>query len=306
MKHRYLIAGILALLTMQDSSAQQTAKPPVPAPADLIQPKIIVIPRVKDGEDMKTMYDSDMNVQLALSKINEAFIKENANIVQFAAYLNEQKTNTILTGPGSNQEDIKTTVLRMSGCDIYVEAKLNIVNHASLNASSVTIILEGFQNGTGNLLGSKIGTSRINKTQDIGILVMQAMDSITKSFLALMQEKFTAILEGGQSVYLELSIGENSKQDFDAEIPAKNKFLAEVIEEWVRANAVKGKANSQGIVNKKMIYSDVRIPLRNPTNKDMNYTGQNYKFDVLRFLKSIGIQAKSDFSTNNKILITIQ
>ncbi len=305
---KYCLLCCLALFMAASGQAQTAAATPtVPAVEKQIQPKIIVIPRVKDGEDMKAYYDGDMNVQIALAKINEIFVNNNANIVQFAAYFNQQKLNAQLSGASGNQEDFKSMVLRMSGSDIYVEAKLDIVKHPGYNnANSVTVILEGYQNGTGNLLGSKTGHSRVNTTADVGILVGQAMDTVTTGFLNLMQKRFDDIRANGQSVYVELALGSNAKQDFDYEIPSKNKFLAEVIEDWVREHAVNGVANSQGVLDRKMIFSDVRIPLKNPANKTINYTGQNYKYDLIRFLKSLGVQAKSDFSTNNKILITIQ
>ena len=270
-----------------------------------IQPKIMVIPRVSEGQDMKALYDSSMNTQIALAKINEAFEKRQANLVSFDQVLKQAKQNMMINKSSGNQEDFKSTVLQMSGADIYVEAKLDIVRHTARRANSVTVILEGYQTGTGNLLGSKTGSSRINQTEDIGLLTMQAMDSITGVFLQLMQMKFDDIYENGQSVYVEFSLGPNSKFDFDSEVGGQGKILSEIIDEWFQKNAFKSTYNNQGVTANKMIISDVRIPLKSPSNPRANYTGQNLYTDLLKYFRSVNVPVKREIGTNNKILITI-
>ena len=273
--------------------------------AKQVQPKIMVIPRVIDGQDKKALFDTNMNYQVGLSKINEAFLKRGANLVSFDQVLKQAQQNTMINKSSGNQEDYKSTVLQMSGADIYVEAKIETVRHTNRNANSVTVILEGYQTGTGNILGSKTGKSRINQTEDIGLLTMQAMDSLTTPFLDLMQLKFNDIHENGQSVYVEFSISPSSKIDFDSEIPGQGKLLSEIIDDWFQKNAYKGVFNNQGVVSNKMILSDVRIPLKSPTNPKANYTGQSLYTDILKYMRSVNVPVKREIGTNNKILITI-
>lgn len=299
MKKRIFILIIItynALLGYAQQSTEGTIKH--------IQPKIMVIPRVAEGQDMKAAYDSSMNIQIALAKINEAFEKRKANLVGFDQVLKQANQNMMINKSSGNQMDYKSTVLQMSGADIYVEAKLDVVRHTARQANSVTIILEGYQTGTGNLLGSKTGTSRMNQTEDIGFLTTQAMDSITESFLQLMQSKFDDIYENGQSVYVEFSLASNSKFNFDSDIEG-GKILSEIIDEWFQKNAYKSVYNNQGVTSNKLIISDVRIPLKNPSNPKANYTGQNLYTDLLKYFRSVKVPIKREIGTNNKILITI-
>lgn len=303
---RKLFLLILFAGALKPVSYAQGNNSPAPV-AKQVQPKIMVIPRIKDGEDMKALYDTSMTIQIALAKINEAFLKRGANIVLFSTSLKQAHQNMQLNKASGNEQDLKSMVLQLSGSDIYVETKLDVVTHPGRNnANSVTVILEGYQNGTSNLLGSKVGNSRMNLTSDIGLLTMQAMDSIAEGFLNMMQLKFDDIMENGQSVYVEFTIAPDAKQNFDAEVGTQNKLLSEVIEEWFQTHALKGVYNSQGVTSNKMILSDVRIPLKNPSNPNANYTGQQLFNDILRFLRSIGVQGKREFVNNNKILITIQ
>ncbi len=149
----------------------------------------MVIPRVPEGKDMKAEYDANMNMQIAIAKINESFQKRGANLRSFDQALKQAKENMLINKSLGNPDDFKSTVLQMSGADIYVEAKVTPVDHTARNAKSVTIILEAYQTGTANSLASKTIAGPMFQTDDIGRLTMIAMDTVSEGFLNLLQEK---------------------------------------------------------------------------------------------------------------------
>jgi len=273
--------------------------------AKTVQPKIMVIPKVKAGQELKAMYDSSENIRIAIAKIEEAFLRRGANLVSFDAKLKQVEQNIQLNRTSGNQEDYKSLVLQMSGADIYVEAEVNVVRHTQRNANSVSVLLEAYQNGTSNILGVKEGRSRINMTEDIGLLTSQAMDTISEGFLSLMQIKFDDIRENGQSIYVQFTLGPDSKYTFDSEVGSPAKMLSESIDDWFQQHTVHSVFNNQGVTANMLIISDARIPLQSPVNHNANYTGQNFYSDINKFMKSLGLQAKREIGTNNKILITI-
>ena len=270
-----------------------------------IQPKIMVIPKVMTGQRQKEVYDSSMNIRIALVKINEAFLKRGANLVSFEAKLKDAEQNATINASSGNQADLKTLVIAQSGADIYVETELQVVRHSQSNANSVTITLEGYQAGTDNLLGSTTGNSRMARTDDIGFLTAQAMDSISDKFLNLMQLKFDDIHENGQSMYVQFSLAPDAKINFDAEVGNPPNMLSDLIEQWFQKNCVKGIYNTQGVSGNTMTISDARMPLKNPVNQQSNYTGQNLWSDLNKFLRSLGLHPKREIGNNNKLLITI-
>jgi hypothetical protein len=299
----YIVALILAL---GNARAQVNANGQAIQTTKHIQPVIMVIPRVADGKDMKAAYDADQNLQVALAKINEAFQKRGANLRSFDQAAKQAKENIAINTSVGNQNDFKTNVLQAASADIYVEAKVTPVDHPSRSAKSVTIILEAYQTGTANLLASKTIAGPMFQTDDIGRLTAMAVDTTSESFLNLIQLKFDDIVNNGQSVYVEFTAAQDGKTNFDTEIPNTNgKLFSEVLEEWFQTHAVNGHYNSQGATGSKLIISDVRIPLKNPNNPRANYTGANLYADILRYLRSINVQAKREIATNNKILITI-
>ena len=287
----------ITLINAQDGGVVKSAK--------TVQPKIMVIPRVPEGINMKTFYDSSMNIQIAIAKINEAFQKRGASLRSFDQALKQMKENGMLNKAADNQDDYKSAVLQNSGADIYVEAKLDVVLHSGRSAKSVTVILDAYQAGTSNSIATRTIAGPMNQTDDVGKLTMLAMDTVSESFLNLMQLKFNDIVENGQSIYVEFSLSQDTKYNFDSEIGTQGKMLSELIEDWFTSHTKNSVYNSQGVTGNKFIISDARIPLKRPDNPNANYTGSNFFSDINKYFKSIGIAVKREIGTNNKILITI-
>lgn len=53
-----------------------------------VQPKIMVIPYTKQGEDISQVIENDVNKRIVLAKIREAFDSRGFTTVDFAAKLN--------------------------------------------------------------------------------------------------------------------------------------------------------------------------------------------------------------------------
>ena len=302
MKNKFFAIVLLTLLLITRGSQISVGQTPT---ANRIPPKIMVIPKVKNGQELKAMYDSSANMRIAIAKIEEALLRRKANLVSFDAQLKQVVQNAQMNRAAGNQEDYRSLVLQTSGADIYVEAEVDVVRHTQYNANSVTVILTGFQNGTSNLLGVKEGRSRINATEDVGFLTSLAMDTISEGLLDLMQLKFDDIRENGQSIYVQFTLGPNTSYTFESELGSPAKMLSECVDDWFQQHTVHGVYNNQGVTSNMLIISDARIPLRNPANPNANYTGQNFYSDINKFMKTLGIQGKREIGTNNKILITI-
>lgn len=49
----------------------------------IVQPKIMVIPYTKEGEDIRTILENDENKRIALTKIKEAFDERGISTIDF-------------------------------------------------------------------------------------------------------------------------------------------------------------------------------------------------------------------------------
>ena len=149
---------------------------PVVAQVQTVQPKIMVIPYVKQGEDIRNILEEDVNKRIALIKIKEAFDSRGFTTVDFMAKLKASNDNAIFTS--DNQTDLKSMIIQSSGADVYVEAEIDILFSASGNA--VKTIVTAYEISTGNSLANKVGESGKFYTDDIGKLASKAIENIAE------------------------------------------------------------------------------------------------------------------------------
>ncbi len=265
-----------------------------------IKPKIIVIPKTPAGVTIKEFYENNLNVQIAISKINEALLKKGASIRSFTQCLKELEENGLTIG---SPADIKSRIIEKSFADIYVEVKIDVVIHAERRAKSVTLSLEVYQKGTSNILYDTTYAGPMFQTDDIGRLTMITIDRISEDFLNKIQGKFDEIVKEGQSVYVEFNASNKSKHNLDSEINGKS--LSSLLNNWFSEHALNNSFTSQGSSSLNYTFSDVKIPIKNPKNLNLNYNTQNLFDDISDYLKSFGVGLKREVCTNNKIIITI-
>ena len=89
-----------------------------------VQPKIMVIPYTKEGEDIRSVLEEDVNKRITLTKIKEAFDSRGFTTVDFTARLKAMSQSAVFNA--DNQSDLKSQLIEMSGADIYVEAEIEI------------------------------------------------------------------------------------------------------------------------------------------------------------------------------------
>ncbi|MBV6878588.1 hypothetical protein AXA65_04355 [Chryseobacterium sp. FP211-J200] len=264
-----------------------------------VQPKIMVIPYVKEGEDLRTILESDVNKRIAITKIKEAFDSRGFTTVDFVAKLKSAKDNNIFTS--DNQTDIKDQIVQMSGADIYVQTEVNVNKTASGN--SVNVLMTAYEASTGNSLSNKVGESGKFYTDDFGKLASKAVESVSQDFLNVMQAKFTDIVNNGKSINLEISFVQSSSIKMSSEIAPENLPLSDQIELWMEKNAYKNNYHIQGTTDLKMIFDDVRIPLKEQTGK--NYNTNKFALEIFKFFRSLNLPVDKDIK-GNTIYITIK
>ena len=79
-----------------------------------VQPKIMVIPYIREGEDLRTELENDENKRVAIAKIKEGFDSRGFTTVDFVARLKAAKDNNIFTS--ENQSDIKSQIIQVFNC----------------------------------------------------------------------------------------------------------------------------------------------------------------------------------------------
>jgi hypothetical protein len=266
-----------------------------------VQPKIMVIPFTKEGEDIRTILEADVNKRIAITKIKEAFDSRGFTTVDFTAKLKAAKDNNVFTS--NNQTDLKAQIIQMSGADIYVDAEIIIGD----GGTSVAFNLTAYESSTGNSLSNKSVdkcTSGKWNFSDIGKFAAKAIDGCSEDFLNVMQTKFTDIVNNGKSVIIDISFDAATNKTMSSEIGSSGLPLSDQLEEWMGKNAYKNNYHIQGTSDLKMIFDDVRIPLKDQATGN-NYNPNKFALEIFKFLKSLGLEVKKDVKLNT-IYITIK
>ena len=147
-----------------------------------VQPRIMVVPFVKQGEDIRTVLENDVNKRIVMAKIREAFDSRGFTTVDFLARLKSLSNTSGLTM--DNQSDLKSMIIQQSGADVYVDAEMNVV--LSSTGNSVKVIVTAYDISTGNSLSNKVGDSGKFYTDDIGRLASKAIKGCADDFLNTM------------------------------------------------------------------------------------------------------------------------
>lgn len=273
---------------------------PSPPKVITVQPKIMVVPFVKEGEDRRKILEGDDNKIVALTTIRSAFDKRNFTTVDFLAKYKSEMQRSMVGMSQGNQKDLMSTVISSSGADIYVEAKVDYLTSSSGN--SVTAILTAYEISTGNSLSNAIGRSGKYFTDQIDRLTQKAIDECIDQFLNTMQEKFTQIVNDGRSIIVEINLGKDSKITFDT--PFKGLPLSDLLEQWFEKNSFKNNYHIQGIYELQMVFDDVKIPLKDPQT-GLNYNPSKFSSAFLLYLQELGITAKRS-QNSGTLLFTIQ
>ncbi len=201
----------------------------------VVQPKIMVIPYTKEGEDIRTILENDENKRIALTKIKEAFDERGISTIDFLAKLKAIESGNVFSM--ENKADIKSQIIDMSGANIYVEADIVCNQNASASSDKpetrVKIVITVYDSATGASLSNKVGESGTFYTNDIAKLAMKAISSCADDFLQVMQMKFSDISENGRSLMLQIGFDESSMFTMESEVGSQGLLLQDKIELWV-------------------------------------------------------------------------
>lgn len=270
----------------------------------VVQPKIMVIPYTKEGEDIRTVLENDANKRIVLTKIKEAFDERGVSTIDFVAKLKAMESGNVFNL--GNKSDIKSQIIDMSGADIYVEAEIVCARYGGGEKpeTSVKVTITAYDCATGTSLSNKIGESGNFYTNDIAKLGMKAISSCADEFLRVMQAKFTDIMENGRSLMLQIGFDEGSTLTMESEVGTQGLLLQDEIELWIEAHSYNGNYHLQGVSPMKMVFDDIKLPLIDE-NTGNNYTISKFGLELLKFFRSLKIQI-SRSNRGNTLYVTIK
>lgn len=285
--NNYVVFLLIHFLSINCILAQQNT----------IQPKIMVIPFTKSGEEMLESFESNQLQRLVISRVKTGFETRNFPTVDFVSSIKMINNDNVMEI--ENQTSIKQQLIEISSADIYVEVETTI--NRSSGGNSVTIILSAYDAYTSMTMSNETGVSDKFYTESFEKLALKKVDEMMDNFLNSMKSRFEDIKENGKSIFLNIGIKEGTDKDMDYTIE-NGESLSEKIESWVEKNAFKGIYHIQGVTKTKMIFNEIRIPVKNLEGN--NYKTSQFVSSFRKYLASIGIDTERDIQ-GNRIFISV-
>ncbi len=268
-----------------------------------VQPRIMVIPFTKEGQDIRTILEDDADMRVVLTTVKDYFDEQGFTTVDFNARLKSINTSNIINTADGASNNIKAQVIASSGADMYVEVEL-VKQENEANGNSARILLTAYETSTGNSLANKVGDSGNWRTDDYSKMARAAIMKIGDDFMAVMQEKFTDIVKNGRSLILEFTVAADSDIKMGTEVGVDGYALSDAIEIWLADNAYNGYYHIQGVSETNLVVDEVKIPIRDQRS-GANYTTTRFGAEVGKFLRSMNLAFKRTV-VNQKITFTIE
>lgn len=269
------------------------------ADAASVQPKIMVVPRTMKGEDVREKIESDPAIRIGLTKVREAFDQRGFTTVDFIAKVKAQSVANNMTEGAAT--DLKTEIINGSGADVYVDCE--IVYTESSAGNDVKVDMTAYEISTGNSLANAVAMTNKFYTNDVAKLTAKAVEMKADDFLNTMQNKFDDIIENGRSIAVHVVVDEGSEVSLEDPIGNDGSILSDLLDEWMENNAYKGNYHMQGSSDKKIIFDDVHIALRDDNGNAMST--QKFARTFAKLFAKHGIKISRDVQ-NAVIYITIK
>lgn len=261
--------------------------------------KIMVVPYNKQDENIQTVLDNNPNIRTAVSKVKEAFDQRGWSTVDFVANMRAAQANSAFTA--DRQSNFKSELLTGSGADFYVQ--VDVQNSTDDNGTNITLNVTAFETHSGASFSNQTASSGRFATNDTEKLITRAFEKMQEEFMNTLMVKTDEIRDIGRALVIHFNLDENATMDFDAELDG-GAFLNEAIEEWIAENAFGGRANLAGIIENKMIFDEVRIPLFDQET-DKPYNPNKFANEIIRYLRSKNIIATRNVK-GQSLFITIK
>ena len=229
-----------------------------------------------------------------ISKINSLFkdrgygLKDLSNSIKSNTRRTARNTLTVSKNNNSLSVSPLDELNRQVKADIIVEVdwKVNAVGPKY----SVTYNIRALDSYTNNQVAGAQGTGKPQFTNELPILLEEAVVSNMDEFLYQLQSHFDDCIENGREVVVEVGVfDDGSGHDLETEYGGLE--LREIIENWISENTVNHQFLTVENTENIMLFEGVRIPLLKDNGQPQDAGG---------FLNELRKYLKTKFSIESK------
>lgn len=158
---------------------------------------------------------------------------------------------------------------------------------------SVTFNLQGLDSYTDKQVATATGTGAPSFSAELPVLLEEAVLSHLDNFNASLMTHFEDMAANGREIIVRIKKWDDWDEDLETEYGGEE--LADIIEDWMIKNTVKGRFNLSDATENMMLFEQVRIPL---------YDANGNATDARRFVKGLSKMLKKDpYLITNKLMM---
>lgn len=248
--------------------------------------------------DYKAAFQSDMDLALAISKINSIMagrgypLKNLESVMRSIEQRTAESNLTVSKTSGAQLAESPIDVLRRTAkADIILNLSWK-VNHVGPK-KSMTIILQGIDAYTNMQIAGCEGTGKPSSSSEIPILLEEALVDRMGNFTDALDAYFENMKEMGREVAVDIQVFDNGS-GLDLESEFNGYELSEIIDEWMYQNTMGHRYSKLDGSENYIYYEQVRIPL---------FDAQGRAVDTESFVRELRRYLRSNYQVESKILM---
>lgn len=247
--------------------------------------------------DYKAAFQSDMDLALAISKINGIMAARDFPMKNLESVIKsiEQRTmednlTTSKTSGAALAETPLDVVRRTAKADIILSLswKVNTVGAKK----SVTYILQGIDAYTDKQIAGSEGTGAPSFSAEVPVLLEEAIVSNMDNFTASLQDYFDDLFANGREVNVDIMVFDNGS-GIDLESEYNGSELSEIIDDWMYENTVSHRYSKLDGSETRLYYEQVRIPL---------YDAKGRAMDTETYVRELRKYLRANYQIESKVL----
>ena len=260
----------------------------------IAMPTIMVVPFCQGDESYDAAIRKNINMRMAISKVNEGFISRGVETKDLLTCLANAETYRVRY-PSMSLDD---AILANSGADVSVSVDIVVENSADYGVR-VSMTLRAVEVATGNTLATVAERSSFKRTTADHLCAMMAKGMID-GFMKQISERMIKKTSTGQSVSVRFVVDPSSAINMDTEI---NNImpLSDILISWVKRHAKGGRYHTQGRTETMLVFSDIFIDnsLENGMQNDIN----DFALAIYQYLKGLNLTIKRTITGNSVDII---
>lgn len=250
--------------------------------------------------DYRKAFQSDPNLLLAISKINEIMAGRGFPLKNLESAMKSVESNSIeesLTTSRFGAEAVETPLDKIKAtakADIILQLTYTINNTGPKR--SVTFNLQGLDSYTDKQIAAASGTGQPSFAAELPVLLEEAVLSYMDNFAFSLQSYFEDLFENGREVTVRAKVWDDWGEDFYSYFGGNDDELGIIIEDYMADNTVEGRFSTTDATDFTMVFEQVRIPLYYERN------GRQRAMDTRTFANNLARFLRDNFEIESRVV----